>query len=200
MKLARNPFLILLGVALLLHAGACREGQRPRPRGYIRIDFPEKEYRIFDSVFPYSFKLPVYSRFEPDRHEQAEPFWANILFPAYKGTIHLSYKTVQTNNDLIQYFEDARKFVHHHIPKATAIREELVLDDDRNVYGLIYQIMGRDAASPFQFYVTDSVRHFLRGALYFEVTPNNDSLAPVIRFIEEDIRTMIGSLNWHEVD
>lgn len=189
-------FQFLLIVTLLLLATSCRQGQSPRPRAYFRISLPEKEYRMLDSVYPYSFMLPVYSRLEPDTHDMAEPFWANIRFPDFKATIHLSYKPIRTSEDLWQYFDDARVFAQRHIPKATAIREEVIMHDHRRVSGLYIRIMGREAASPVQFYVTDSVAHFLRGALYFEVTPNNDSLAPVISFIEEDIRYMLETMNW----
>jgi gliding motility-associated lipoprotein GldD len=72
----------------------------------------------------------------------------------------------------------------------------MIRDDERRIYGVLYEIKGAEAASTLQFYVTDSLSHFLRGALYFNVSPNNDSLAPVIDFIEEDIRHMIGTLNW----
>lgn len=198
MKSVITLFVFAAGFFLLFTITGCKQGQSPRPRGYFRIALPEREYRLFDSVFPYSFQLPVYSRLVPDTHDMAEPYWANIIFPAYKGTIHLSYKPVTSYADLVRYFDDARKFTQHHIPKATAIREELILYDDNKVYGLLYQIRGREAASPVQFYVTDSVRHFLRGALYFEVTPNTDSLAPVISFIEDDIRYMIESLRWRQ--
>ncbi|PIV58809.1 MAG: gliding motility lipoprotein GldD, partial [Bacteroidetes bacterium CG02_land_8_20_14_3_00_31_25] len=52
------------------------------------------------------------------------------------------------------------------------------------------------AASNIQFYVTDSIRHFVRGALYFETKPNKDSLAPIINFIEQDVTHLVETLRW----
>jgi gliding motility-associated lipoprotein GldD len=124
----------------------------------------------------------------------SEPFWVNIDFPQFNGKIHISYKPV--NNNLTQYLEDARTFVLKHIPKADAIDDSLVYRPEDKVYGLVYYIDGMQAASSCQFFVTDSSTHFLRGALYFNVTPNNDSLAPVIGFIQEDIRHMIKTFKW----
>jgi len=86
--------------------------------------------------------------------------------------------------------------VFKHAPKALGIRESVVIDDERRVYGMVYGIEGRDAASPFQFYLTDSTDHFIRGSLYFNVVPNNDSLEPVIEFIIQDIDEMIKTLSW----
>ncbi len=175
---------------------ACQGNYSPKPRGFFRIHLPEKEYVRLESSFPYSFEYPVYSEFVPDKRPSAEPYWGDLIFPDFKGALHLSYKPVKRPADLAVFFEDARSFAQKHIPKATAITEEMIRDDERRIYGVLYEIKGAEAASTLQFYVTDSLSHFLRGALYFNVSPNNDSLAPVINFLEEDIRHMIGTLNW----
>ena len=68
-------------------------------------------------------------------------------------------------------------------------------DKEKSVYGVLYEIKG-NAASSVQFYATDSTKHFLRGALYFNTVPNKDSLAPAIQFVEEDIIHLIETLSW----
>jgi gliding motility-associated lipoprotein GldD len=191
----KNIFLLLtLTSTLILFFQGCREDYAPKPRGYFRIDFPEKEYVRFDTTYPYSFEYPVYAKVVPDTRASSEPYWINIDFPQYQGRIHISYKPV--NNNLTGYLEDARTFVVKHIPKADAIDDSLVYRPEDRVFGLVYYIEGSQAASPCQFFVTDSSAHFLRGALYFNVTPNNDSLAPVIDFIREDIRHMLKTFKW----
>jgi gliding motility-associated lipoprotein GldD len=186
-------FYILISISALFLAG-CGEDFTPRPRGYFRIDFPEKEYVRFDTTYPYSFEYPAYAKVITDNRATSEPFWINIDFPQYQGRIHISYKPVHEN--LAEYLEDARTFVVKHIPKADAIDDSLVYRPDDRVFGLIYYIEGSQAASPCQFFVTDSSSRFLRGALYFNVPPNNDSLAPVIDFIREDIRHMLKTFKW----
>jgi gliding motility-associated lipoprotein GldD len=188
----RTYYIIILVSIVLLQA--CDESYTPKPRGYVRIDLPEHNYISFDSNFPYSFEYPVYAELSPDPFAPQEPYWLNINFPAYKGKIHLSYKKVDGN--LLEYLEDSRQFVMKHIPKASAIDDSLIYDRERNVFGIIYQIEGMGAASPFQFFITDSVNHFVRGALYFDVVPNNDSLAPVISFIRKDIEHILSSFEW----
>lgn len=175
---------------------SCGEEYAPKPRGYFRIALPEKNYTRFDSVFPYSFEYPEYALLTPDPYAPEEPYWLNIEFPDFKGRIHLSYKVVDEN--LVEYLEDSRQFVMKHIPKASAIDDSLLLDRERRIYGLIYDIQGMGAASPCQFFLTDSTKHFVRGALYFDVVPNNDSLAPVISFIRNDIEHMLKSFEWKE--
>ncbi len=181
-------------IGLLIACGG--DPGSPKPRAYPRIALPEKSYQAFDSVFPYRLEYPAYAAFVPDERESAEPYWADIVFPEFSGRIHLSYKAINHPGELAEYLEDSRNFVHRHIPKATAIDEEIFLRPEYDVYGTLYRIRGKEAASPLQFFATDSVDHFLRGALYFEVRPNNDSLAPVIQFVEEDIRHLFHSLRW----
>ncbi|MFP4065004.1 MAG: gliding motility lipoprotein GldD [Bacteroidales bacterium] len=184
---------VFLPIILMLLSLSCQRGESPKPRAYFRIAMPEKSYQDFDTVYPYRFEYPEYATFKPDNRE---PYWGDIVFPEFNGRIHLSYKPVNNPDDLAGYFEDARTFVHRHIPKATSIRDEMFVHEDQNVYGMLFHIKGREAASALQFFATDSTDHFIRGALYFDATPNNDSLSPVISFIEEDIRHLIETMSW----
>ncbi len=188
--------LTIISFFLLLLA-ACENHYTPLPRAYFRIDLPEKEYKTFDTVYPYRFEYPVYAKVIPDDRTNAEPWWADVYFPAYKAMVHLSYKPINNNPNLLnEYIEDGRNFVNRHIPKATAFNEKVYTNEEKHVYGILYEIKGRDAATPLQFYLTDSTNHYLRGSLYFNVSPNNDSLAPVIDFIKEDIMVLVESLEW----
>ena len=185
---------IIVFITLLMLIAGCGGQYSPKPRGYFRIDLPKKEYQKFDSTFPYSFEYPVYAKIVPDDREGAEPYWINIDFPTFQGRIYISYKKIDGN--LTSYLEDSRNFVMKHIPKADAIEDSLIFRRSDNVYGLLYSIQGTGAASPYQFFLTDSAKNFVRGALYFNVTPNNDSLAPVIHFIRQDIDHIIDTFHW----
>lgn len=179
--------------------GSCDHAYTPKPRGYFRIDLPQKKYVEFDSAsFPYRFERPVYSKVTGDPQSPEEKYWINLNFLPFNATLHLSYKKVHGN--LITYLEDSHKLVSKHIPKADAIYDSLVVDRNRDVFGLIYNIEGTGAASPYQFFLTDSVSNFVRGALYFNTVPNNDSLAPVINFITADIEHLINTFHWKDND
>ena len=194
---ARSVYISLFILAGFVFFISCNNSDYiPKPRGYFRIALPEKKYKIFDTIYPYSFEYPVYSIIQPDFNKNAEPYWINIEFPAFKGTLHISYKPVTSDSLLYQYFEDARTFVNKHIAKADDIEPIAITDDKNQVYGLIYDITGNGVASTYQFCVTDSTTNFLRGALYFNILPNNDSLAPVIDFIKADINHFIKTLRW----
>jgi gliding motility-associated lipoprotein GldD len=184
---------IFAWILLLSSFAGCKHHYTPKPAGYLLIDLPEKAYQIYNSSCPYTFEYPLYGKIIPDTSRIAEPCWINIEFPQFAGKIHISYKPV--NNNVNTYIEDCRTLAYKHTVKADAIKETLYTDDERKVYGLLYEIKG-DAASNVQFYLTDSTRHFLRGALYFNVRPNADSLAPVIDFFREDIMHLIETLEW----
>ncbi len=184
----------LVSIYVIILVAGCSNNYTPKPYGYYRIDFPAKEYKLFDSIaFPYSFEYPVYGKIVSDPDKNAEPYWVNVEFAKYNCKIHLSYKPV--TKDASGFIEDAHTLAYKHAVKADAIDEKLVMDDNRKVYGLIYDIQG-NAASSFQFYATDSTKNFIRGSLYFAAQPNKDSLATAIKFFQKDVLHLIETLKW----
>lgn len=189
--LKNNLILLLFSIIILI---SCDMDTQPKPRGYYRIQLPEKEYISFkDTTFPYTFKMPVYSEIRLPRI-QNEKYWINIYYKPFNAQLHLSYKPIHQNLDTL--LNDVHKMMNKHIPKANAISEQMYLNPESKVYGMAYEIKGSEAASPYQFYLTDSTQHFLRGALYFNFSPNNDSLKPIIEFLHTDLQEMIDSFEW----
>lgn len=183
----------MIPLILMVLALACQRSYTPKPRGFLRVDFPERAYVRFDSACPYTFEYPSYGRIVPDTDYLAEPCWINIEFPQFDGMIHISYKEVDRN--LNDFIEDSRTLTYKHTIKADAIRETVYTNPEKDVHGILYDIKG-DAASSIQFFLTDSNEHFLRGSLYFNVQPDKDSLAPVISFFREDIVHLVESFAW----
>lgn len=188
--------VIFFLVAGLLACG-CNRHYTPKPRGYFRIDLPEKSYHQLEGKYPYIFEVPDYSQINPYhgfwKEADTSEYWINIEFPRFKGRIHLTYKPVHGN--LPQLINDAHTFAYKHTVKADAIVQSLYTDPDSKVFGVLFDIKG-NAASSLQFFVTDSTRNFLRGALYFDVEPNKDSMAPVTEFLRQDILRLVESLRW----
>lgn len=186
-------WLILPILASLLFTG-CKEDYVPKPRGFFRITMPEKTYSLYqDENCPYQFNIPSYSKVSKDPNPRAEPCWINVEFSPFKGTLYLSYK--ELDNNLDKFIEDSRSLSMKHISKASGIEEETLADRDSRKYGAVFHVKG-SSASALQFYLTDSTKHFLRGSLYFYAPPNPDSLAPVLQFVEEDIRLLLESFRW----
>lgn len=190
--LAQSIFFLLLS-GMILVSVACGSDHSPKPEGYFRIDFPGRDYTLYENGCPFTFEYPSFAKVIPDSSANAEPCWLNIDFPGYRGRLHLSYKEVEGNVNI--FIEDARKLAFKHTVKADAIDESMFFNHEERVFATLYDISG-DVASSVQFYATDSTGHFLRGALYFHVQPNKDSLAPVIRYFREDIVNLIETLRW----
>ncbi|SCC58612.1 gliding motility-associated lipoprotein GldD [Chitinophaga costaii] len=197
-----NTLLRLLASSalLLVLLAGCDPVFTPKPRGYFKMKFPERKYRVFDQPgYPYTFEYPVYANVVKDSlffGEKAEnPWWINLEFPTLNGKVYMSYKVIGAgDNSYEKLVNDAFKLTYKHTYKASAI-DEKPIHTPNDVYGLFYNVSG-DAASAKQFYATDSVKHFLRGALYFDATPNADSLAPVHQFLQEDMWHLVQTLKW----
>lgn len=184
---------------LFLFLVGCKDDYTPKPRGYFRIDFPEKSYMALNRSFPYDFEIPEYSKIEKDTRNREKPYWINVAVPENKVEIHISYYDLNSQKDdyklLAELMEETRTLAYKHSIKADAIDERLFMNPAKKVYGTIYAIEG-NAASPMQFFLTDSTRHFLRGAFYIREVPDIDSLSPVINFIEPDVIHMIETTSW----
>ncbi|MDA3778816.1 MAG: gliding motility lipoprotein GldD [Bacteroidales bacterium] len=190
----KNRFLFIIILFLATSILGCkRESSTPKPRGYFRIDLPKKEYKKYKSNYPYTFEYPTCANISSDTRHPKKRYWININYPDINGKIHISYKNV--NNNLQEMLEDSRELAYKHTIKAESINEKIFLKPGRNVYGMLYEIEGNTASS-VQFYLTDSTKHFLRGALYFNIQPNKDSLAPVINFVKEDIKILMETFKW----
>ena len=147
-----STVLALLGALIISLLCACSEEEitMPRPRGYYRIDLPEKAYQKFESECPYRFEFPQYASVQIDTTRKMEKCWANLTFPKQHATVYLSYKDVQSN--LNQLFEDSRNLAYKHAAKASQIEEYAVNIPEKKVYGIIYEI-GGNAASSIQFHI-----------------------------------------------
>lgn len=185
-------FQTLFFFLVMITAFSCRENYTPKPKAYIRIDYPEKKYISYQSPQGYSFEYPLYAKVSIDS-AGIHPGWLNIDFPQFDGTIYLSY--INIKGDPGEHADESRDLVYKHTIKAESIQESLINLPEKKVYGIFYDIKG-NAASSVQFFVTDSVRNFLRGSLYFNAQPNQDSLGPVVHFIRQDIDHLIKSLEW----
>lgn len=182
---------------------SCRpEVYTPKPRGYYHIPLPkERKYQVFDSTgFPYSFEHPVYSniitdpKFFGDRPEN--PYWLNVDFPSIGGKIYISYKIMEGPQSLMKLNEDFYQMTYTvHDKKADYIQDFYFNDANRKVYTAVFNVAG-DAASAYQFYATDSMKHYIRGALYFEAAPNADSLQPLNDYLKADIIHLLETIEW----
>jgi gliding motility-associated lipoprotein GldD len=192
-------FIFYLAATLFL-VESCNSNFTAKPQGYFSIDFPKHEYQQFDQPgYPYTFEYPVYAKVLKDSTffggTTENPWWINIDFPQFSGRIYVSYKEVGKNNfdTLIKH---AYILTGKHSSKAYSIDDSLI-NTSNQVHGMFFSV-GGDVATSNQFYLTDSTKHFLRGALYFDATPNADSLGIVNQFLLQDMKHLINTFKWRK--
>jgi gliding motility-associated lipoprotein GldD len=190
---------VVLFFAAIFSILSCNSDPEPRPKGYFRIQLPEKKYELFNRPeYPYSFEYPVYAQVIKDStffDDVAEnPYWINLSFPQFDAKIHISYKNITDAASLQKMVDDAFSLTGKHSIKANAI-DELPIQGADHANGFLFDV-GGNAATGKQFYLTDSTRNFIRGALYFNATPNYDSIKPVEDFLYRDIEHFIKTFRW----
>lgn len=182
----------------LLILSSCSTTTIPKPYGYFRIELPKNQYHKVDMDGLYHFEISNFAMLVPPTDingKTSADNWMDIEYPRWKGRIHLSYKAI-TRKQFQKISEESRDLAYKHSVRADAINETYYSNDSTRVYGIFYTMTGM-SASPAQFFMTDSTRHFLRGALYFMYEPNPDSIGPVNEFVQKDMKHLVETLRWN---
>jgi gliding motility-associated lipoprotein GldD len=203
MTIRKSLFFFAAFFTLIIASTACNGDDAtatPRPRGYPRIIFPEKGVvQAFNSPScPFTFTYPNYATIERDvlffEDKAPSDCWFNVKIPSLNAVIYCSYYDLGSKNKFEKLRSDAFTLAGKHVLKADFI-EDLPFQNNNGVKGFTFDIQG-PAACPFQFYLSDSTRHFLRGAMYFNSAVQPDSLAPVLAFVKTDLQAMMQSFKW----
>ncbi len=190
----RKVLLPLLCILPLLSACGSKD-YVPKPKGFNRIDLPPHRYVSLQGDYPYVFEHSTHAVIKKDTFARAEPYWIYVYYPGLRANVQLTYKTVNQDPKKFQELvNDAYKLASKHQIKAEAI-EEMTLKTPHGKTANLFQLEG-EVPSQFQFYVTDTTTHFFRGALYFPTATKNDSLAPVIEYVKEDMVHLLNTLKW----
>ena len=183
------------GLLVLPSCSGSPDDYTPKPKGYNRIDLPPHRYAMLPAGHPYQFEYSRYAKVLPDTSYLAKPHWINVYYPSLHANVQITYTDIKNDPRLLnKMLEDARKLTGKHQIKASAIEESTLQTPDGKKVA-VFELSG-DVPSQFQFYTTDSTRHFFRGALYFPTAVANDSLAPVINYVKQDIVQMVNSLKY----
>ena len=181
-------FCLLICLSLL----ACNKNYKPKPKGYNYINFPERSYASITIKNKYSFEKNTQTSVE-----QNDSYgWLNLLYKNYDAKILITHKYIEKENDLTSFINESYKLTNKHNKKASSIKETHIKTKN-GLNAIIIDLKG-EVPTQFQFITTDSVNHFLRGALYFQVATKNDSLAPIIEYIKKDMIHILNTLEWYE--
>ncbi len=181
---------VLILVALICFA-SCKDEVIVKPSAMIRLEYPTPVYKEISTDCPYAFEKNSQATLQKKKN-----CWMNLEYPNMKATVYLTYQQIR-NNNLDSLLRDAQKLTYDHTIKAETILEQPRVDSLNRVFGMFYMING-DAATQSQFYITDSLDHFITGSLYFESKPNFDSLYPAVIYLREDIRHIMETIHWRD--
>ncbi|PKQ44677.1 gliding motility lipoprotein GldD [Confluentibacter flavum] len=192
-----KTFYILLFVIVFC---SCGDHVVPKPNAYLRLEYPKAKYTEAQVESPFSFEVNQLATNITAKaiESTTESYGVTIEYPSLKGTIFLTYKSIDNNQDnLITFLRDAQKFTTEHMIKADEIPVYPYENKEKKVYGMFSELKG-DVASQAQFYVTDSINHFLTGSLYFYAKPNYDSILPAANYLGKDIKHIMETVKWKE--
>lgn len=195
----RNSVLVFLLCAFSALTFSCSKTNEndyvPRPKGYNKLILPKVQYQSLKGDYPYSFDISAYAKVLPDTVSWAEPHWIYIYYPSWKAFIQITYKDLtKPSNKLTYLIDDAYKLAFKHQGKASHIQDYVLTTKSGKKAG-VFELEG-EVATSLQFYISDSTKHYLRGAVYVRTATENDSLAPIIQFLKKDAIHLIETLRW----
>ncbi len=173
--------------------GSCRQDATPKPKAYLKLEYPKAVYEGFVPDCPFTFDINNLIEIEKPKGK-VDYCGMNLTYPRLKGKIHLSYHAVD-DSLLTKSLKEAQNLTQKHTQMAEGIKPSQFQNLKHNAYGMVYEVEG-DAASPVQFYITDNKKHFLRGAVYFNIKPNYDSILPAAHYLKKDVLMLMESLKW----
>ncbi len=167
----------------------------PKPMGYFRIYLPEHIYQPMDTTLPFRYEQSVFAQTDIKKQKD-NTLWMTLAYPDLKASLRFTCFEVKNADSLRKLMISEDKMVKFHYQKADDVQYSVIHDPESNLWGQTYEIFGKEVATPFQFWLTDSTHRFVRATLYFDETPNNDSLQPVIQYLKEDALHLINTFEW----
>ena len=168
---------------------SCTEDTKPKPKGELRLEYPQPKYQAFNNNCAYTFEYSDFAKIT----DAKQTCWYNLRYPKMKANVFITYFPVK--NDFDAHVKEVEKMVYEHTVKASAIETKSFSYPEKRVFGNFYELKG-ETASNIQIFITDSTKHFVTANLYFNSRPKPDSLAPAVNYIKKDLLHMIDTFQW----
>ena len=186
----------IISLLIIIFFISCGNDPIPKPKAFLRLEYPKANYAKVTTELPFTFEKNNLANnvTEIKISRDKKTLGIDLVYPTLKGTIYITYKKIE-NNNLDPYLLDAQNITQKHTQKADEIIEQPFIDVKNRVFGMLYEV-GGNAASQSQFYVTDSINHFVTGSLYFYAKPNYDSILPAANYLKKDIQHIMETIKW----
>ena len=173
---------------ILIQIVGCGSNTQPKPNAYLSLEYPTPNYEEVHDLQNFSFEYNTFATINAKRTNVPR-----LVYPQMRATLYLNYNPVQRNLDSL--LNDAYQLPYKHLSKAESIPEKLFVNEEKKVFGTLFSVVG-NAASQYQFFLTDSTKHFLVGSVYFYARPNYDSIYPAAHYLQKDLIHLIESFKW----
>lgn len=183
-----NKSIFILTLVLLTFIISCKEEVYPKPKGYLKLEYPNPKYELIQNNCNYEFEKSEFASIKYKNN-----CWMELNYKDLKATIYMTYRPI--NNNLKDVLKELEKLTFEHTVKADAINSQFFENTEQKVYSKIFFVEG-NSASNIQFHITDSSKNVVAGALYFYSKPHYDSIIPAVRYIEKDIKHLIETFKW----
>jgi gliding motility-associated lipoprotein GldD len=189
-----NRILVIFIISFIIYA--CKdEIPVPKPPTYLRTELPEHTYRIVSNDCPYELKLAEIYNYKPCIFEKSNFCMQQIDLGPLNGSLFLYYLNISSKDSLPSIINYANDKVDEHKIKADKIDFRQLIDKDKRVFGTFFELKG-NVATNFQFYLTDSINHFVRGEVLLNCPPNYDSLRPTLEYLKLDLLELVQNFKW----
>jgi hypothetical protein len=169
----------------------------------IEIDLGEEEIEI-STVKKSKFNM-LLQRNDVSKISQFEPFdiVEKVDFNSLHGDLMLHHIRLSLSDSLSLLTKLVVSNVESHKFKSDRIEKTKILNQQDNKFGMFYEFEG-EMATNFQFYVTDSVNHFIWGQVLMDfesfkkegIPTDADTKARIMTYIRRDLDKFIEKLNW----
>lgn len=185
--------MVLLSTLVLL-SGCKSPSPYPRPLAFHRIDFPASvSYSQFESTTcPFTFEYPDMGVMTRSNEDSC---WVDLYYPSYDCTWHITYRNIpESGKSRAQHFEEWRRLIYQHTKKASQIKDTPI--QAANGKGFIFEIFG-EVGTPAQiFFFDEQEEDLMMMSIYFQSALKNDSLAPVIDYMKEELAHLTTTMEW----
>lgn len=167
----------------------------PKPRTYLRVNFPEHQYHDDAAFGIFKVKAADIFTLKDFKTDEKGQSTQEIDLGPINGTLRLVYRKFETKDSLANLISSAHKEKEFHKIMADRIDFENIIDFNRNVFGTFFNFKGNTAVN-YQFYLTDSTSNFVWGEVELNCRPNYDSLKQSNDYLKVDLLKFVNSIEW----
>ena len=120
-----------------------------------------------------------------------------INYKEHNASILIDLHEINNNMDLSRILNELNDFTNIHLKKKNSvINVQEYKNESQRLYASIIKIKG-DVTSPYQFYITDSLKNMITASVRYNKSIKYDSVLQSLKYIEKDIYHLIETLTWN---